>query len=201
MHVSYGTALDVILCIITLIMLRKELTEHSKKKVEGMVESGALIVAMLVLVTVIGLERIGTLQEKRIEKEIEVAHEETAQLRSKMQPRSISPEQSEKFTSFLRNAPKGEVMIVMPINSGEESQDYANQIAKMIRSAGFNPIAVSDMSNPEIPRGIVLVASNSTNPPYAGAIQQALKAIGIDAKALQETSRYPVLKIVVGSKP
>lgn len=68
-----GGIIDVILCVITLIMLRKELTEHSQKKVERMIETGALIVAVLVLITVIGLERLGTLQEKRVEKEINAA--------------------------------------------------------------------------------------------------------------------------------
>jgi hypothetical protein len=65
-----GGVIDVILCIITLVMLRRELTEHENKKVERMIESGALIVAILVLVTIFGIERLATLQETRIRNEL-----------------------------------------------------------------------------------------------------------------------------------
>jgi hypothetical protein len=65
-----GGIIDLILCVITIIILRKELSENDKNKVELMVESGAAIVALLVIVTVLGMARLGTLQEHRIGNEI-----------------------------------------------------------------------------------------------------------------------------------
>jgi len=62
-----GGTLDVLLAVVTLAMLRKELTEHKKKKVEYLIESGALIVAILVVVTVIGMSRAETLQDKHLD--------------------------------------------------------------------------------------------------------------------------------------
>ena len=64
-----GGIIDLILCVITLIMLRKELSEHEKKKVEWMIESGAAIVALLVIVTVLGMARLNTLAEQGIRNE------------------------------------------------------------------------------------------------------------------------------------
>jgi len=115
-----GAIIDIILCILTLAMLRKELAEHGKKWVEWMIESGALIVAVLVLVTVIGLERLGTLQEQRISNEIA----ETKTIATKaVKPKPID----ERLRVFLDGF---DPSILPRVNNGETHLEISMVAAK-----------------------------------------------------------------------
>jgi len=123
--------------------------------------------------------------------------------------RIITREQSEKFIKLLENIPRGSVVVYINGNSGGEVQNYAEQIREMIGSAGYDvgKMCAMGWGGGQIPKGVFIVVKNdNVQPPhagvlYAGAIQKAMKEIGINAIGAEDPTQAEPLKIVVGSKP
>jgi len=123
--------------------------------------------------------------------------------------RTITREQSEKFIKLLENIPRGSVVVYINGNSGGEVQNYAEQIREMIGSAGYDvgKMCAMGWGGGQIPKGVFIVVKNTNvQPPYAGvlyagAIQKAMKEIGINAIGVENPTQAEPLKIVVGSKP
>jgi hypothetical protein len=99
-----------------------------------------------------------------------------------MQQRTITPENREKFINLLSNEPKGMIVVSVNGGSGYEVMNYAEQIRKMCGAAGYDVGKQCSLYfGGAIPDAIGIGLANMTNqPPFAGAVQQALKKIGIN---------------------
>lgn len=127
------------------------------------------------------------------------------QLEARMQDRTITDENRGKFIKLLQYTPKGSVAVFFNGASGGDAQNYAEQIREMIGSAGFDVGSSCSMvwTSGQIPKEVGIGVNNETNrPPFAGPIQQALRAIGIDAVGYYDRAiGTNIVKIYVGDKP
>jgi hypothetical protein len=120
------------------------------------------------------------------------------------QDRTITDEDKKKFIKLLASAPRGSFSICFEPNSGADVQNYANEIWGMFLDAGFNVSLVYGMGTGlgKIPKGVFIVVNSTNQAPYAGIIQQAFKAIGVDAEGYVDDSlKTNDMRIVVGRKP
>jgi len=104
-------------------------------------------------------------------------------LELKLQQRTITPENREKFIKFLINKPRGMIRVSASEGSGYEVETYAERIRKMCFAAGYDVGKKTTIYiGGQIPAGIGIGVANITNqPPFAGAVQKALKEIGINS--------------------
>lgn len=98
-------------------------------------------------------------------------------------PREITETQRSAFVSELIDAPKRPLQVIT-YDRDPEIQSYADQIRVMLVLAGYNcgtEVRVSPAPSTP-PAGVLIVVKNPARAPsFAGAIQNAFKAVGIDA--------------------
>lgn len=128
-------------------------------------------------------------------------------LKDTQEHRSITQDQVNKFIAFTKEAPKGPITIHVYYNDSEPS-NYARQIRNMLNDAGYTlgshsgfKTALTPPKNTEFGQFLGVKNINKA-PKFAGHVQKALEAIGIDAKGL-DGKFIPdgELWIFVGMKP
>jgi hypothetical protein len=111
------------------------------------------------------------------------------ELRAKLEPRTITEKQKEKFTNLLKNAPKCPVRIHCG-NVDNETRNYAYQLREMLDNAGYgaNGGVVFDLGNTVRTMqfsGIMLdcpvtnMELVATPPAYFTKVEKAFQEIGI----------------------
>jgi len=102
---------------------------------------------------------------------------------SKPAAREITEAQRTAFINELDGAPKRALPVVI-FDQDPEVRSYADQIRVMLVLAGYDcgPEVKTDPSSSVSPVGLMIVVKDPARAPsFAGAIQNAFKAIGIDA--------------------
>ena len=119
-----------------------------------------------------------------------------------VQPRVLTSEQKSKLTSLLAAGQKGSADVVAVLGDGE-AVAFAREFEGILKAAGWKTKGVSQAIFTGNPVGLTLVVrSTDSAPPYAGQLQRALAAIGLEAFGSID-SRYPAnaLRLIVGHKP
>ena len=170
-----------------------------------------ILTAVAIVASAVAGKRISVLQAakeellqqrlKAAEDAAEAARSGVKQFEQRQQPRFLTPAQDELFLEVLRKAPPGTVEFNY-IAADPEAEAFAKHLLSLLRIAGWT-IHVSALISPDIPVGIQLeVQSVETAPPYAAALQQALKAVGYDAPGTLAPARpKDWLSLIVGRKP
>jgi hypothetical protein len=120
--------------------------------------------------------------------------------------RTITEEDRAKFISLIKGVPSGNVEVWVNGSAGAETIDYAEEIRQMVGACGYNVGRQCAMGfgTGIIPKGVYVGIKTITNqPPFAGAIQRALIAIGINAKGYEKSDikDNQTMEIYVGQKP
>jgi hypothetical protein len=132
------------------------------------------------------------------------AHKIASELAEKQRFRAIIPEQRKQFANFLAPARKGRVRITVTAGNNE-AFDFATQVRDMVREAGYTTPDLMDsfqLFGPP-PIGIVIrVKSETEQAPFAGDMQRAFNAIGIDAPGDKDASLdADTVLLQIGTKP
>jgi hypothetical protein len=105
-------------------------------------------------------------------------------------PREITEEQRRAFIAALDDAPKRPLQVVISGENDPETQAYADQIRVMLVLAGYNcGPAVTTNSTPLSAQGVLIIVRDPARAPtFAGAIQNAFKAIGVEALGAKDAN-------------
>ena len=140
-----------------------------------------------------------------LEKDAATAQVELERLKSKLAWRTITEASAETFKRLVADAPKAKINISYLTNN-EEVVSFITQLAKLLRSSGYDaPASLSEM-NAFMPIGGltigVTISVKSEQDKAAAALQNALKTIGIEAPGrIQATIPDGQIEIKVGAKP
>jgi hypothetical protein len=116
--------------------------------------------------------------------------------------RVITPEHRAMFIEALEFSPRGKVSVNVTAGVDSEAVAYAEQIREMIAAAGYDTGAVVHVeATKQIPAGVFMVVHDAKHP-FAGALQQALGKIGLNATGLvDESVPGEEVRVEVGVKP
>jgi len=137
-------------------------------------------------------------------KAAKVLETETAQLRlqlARLKWRVITPEQWATLVDWLRNVPKGPVMVLYKLD--DEPQSFATQIRDALKAAGFDPKLEESPLAQNLPGTWMLVNSLERPPPHAVPIQKAFREIHVDLDGQQDPQQVPnpnAVVLVIGSR-
>ena len=146
-------------------------------------------------------EREHAAEKEKLEKERKELKSQVERHENQFGPRSISPEQRQKFLAKTAGAPKGSVSISI-VWSDEEAQIYSAQLKDTLSAAGFTVVG-SGVWGLGSPSGLWLSLNNLTNAPaHAATLFAGLKDAGIqvELKVEPKQSEDAVL-LYLGSKP
>lgn len=103
----------------------------------------------------------------------------------KLLPRHITEKQRAKFIVFLKDAPKGPVLVRANELDAEVSS-YTDEIRSLLDAAGYTGDAETNMGERILSTTSIALAIKSERdaPSYTLAIQKAFATIGIDAQAV-----------------
>src|SRR5262249_11125562 len=109
--------------------------------------------------------------------------------------RVITPEQQAILTQFLRDTPKGPVLILYAPD--DEPRSFAMQISDALKAAGFNPKIEQGAIAQNLPGTWLLVHSLQQPPPHAVPLQKAFREIHVDLDGQEDPQRVPDPNAVV----
>jgi len=135
------------------------------------------------------------------ERERAVAQKALLELQQQIRPRRLTAGQRTKLLEILKSGPKGKVTFEIFVGD-REAGDFLDEIAQVLAEAGWIPSGGSqNIESP--PRGIgIFVHSKDSPPPFAVFLQDALKAIGLDAEAhVRKDLPTDIVLLYVGPKP
>ena len=115
-------------------------------------------------------------------------------------PRSISDEQKQEFSKFTADAPRGPVGVYTYVNSGDEAEQYAQQVKRMLTDAGFETGSMVGQIVPvgPIPRGIFISLQHPDKPPpRALKIAEIIEVMGLGYKGTVVTSSLSEEMIII----
>lgn len=141
------------------------------------------------------------------EAELEVTKAKTAELASKLSPRTLTDEQKKAFLAFVINTPKGKVSFKC-IGNSKEAFDYTTAIKDLLTTARFDVAASIPMfiSTGFRATGISMsIRSAERQPAHAGDIQKGFESIGVpmpcSVDADDQSLSEDMVVIYVGAKP
>jgi hypothetical protein len=120
----------------------------------------------------------------------------------RLEPRQITDSQIEQFKASVASITKGFVETGVDTQDAETMQ-YADQIRKMLISAGFRPQSgISTLIGSAYPMsGVTIVENLPENNPGASILRDDFKTAGIDSIIYHDpTASVGTLEIVVGGK-
>ena len=167
-----------------------------------------IVAIMGVAVLVFGL-RATALQRRADEAERARTAAAVAEARSRadesldrLRPRSITQEQRAAFLAATAKQPKGAVTVI-PVMGNAEAEQYARQLADLLRAGGYGVEAGGMLPMDNTPVGLGLtVRRGETYPHHADALQTALTKVGIPVgRGFNGLQSPNVLGLVVGTKP
>jgi hypothetical protein len=156
---------------------------------------GVLTVATYIATAMVSnrIEDLRAMQERQLRRELE-------ETRQRQQPRTLDTEQRQRLLNALRGAaPKGPVEVVSVIDG--EAQGYALMMHEILVEAGWPASAGVGQAiyfGPIV--GMEIVVGSDPPPPYAGALQGALRAAGLEVGGRLENGRA-IVELLVGHKP
>jgi hypothetical protein len=117
--------------------------------------------------------------------------------------REVTEEQTRTFMSELDEAPKGALQVIIADEKDDEVRTYAEQLRVLLVLAGYNagPRVETNSTPLSLPGVWIVVQDLSHAPRFAGAIQNGLKAVGIDARSAKDGDfRTDQVAVFVGGK-
>jgi hypothetical protein len=131
-------------------------------------------------------------------------HKMASELAEKQRFRTITPEQRRQFVSFLAPARKGRVKITVTTGN-QEAYDFAMQVRGLVREAGYTTPDRMDsfhLFGPPALGVVIKVKSETEQAPFAGDMQRAFSAIGIEALGDKDASLdADTVLLQIGAKP
>lgn len=101
----------------------------------------------------------------------------------KYQSHRWTEQQRKEFLTLLAKAPVGNIDI-STIRNDQESLDFANELNRLLRNAGWQTGGVNMLNFVINPKGLtILVHSVAKSPIYATGLQHSFKAIGLYAQS------------------
>jgi hypothetical protein len=151
-------------------------------------------------------ERTGTLELETAQQreKAAVAERSLLELQQRVQDRHLTAGQRMALTDGLTHGPKGEITI-MCVGGNPEPCVFAEELAEVLRRSGWTVV----FGEPEhgvmfvgiSPKGVFLRAHSATLP-RAAVLQQALKAVGIEATGeVRSDTPEDWVNLLVGYKP
>lgn len=138
-----------------------------------------------------------------LEKEAAVAKLELEKIKERQKFRGISLDQKRAFAQVVRNAAKGKFHMISAIQDAEILH-FTAQLKAMFIEAGYeSESGESFQMGGFAPEGVILKCKQTASPPaHIIPLQHALRAIGIEAPAAEDTSLdASVVHVLVGRKP
>ncbi len=118
----------------------------------------------------------------------------------RQKPRNLTPEQRAKLLDILMAGAKGTYEIIY-VAGDPESKNFANQLAAVLKDAGWTLERMDSMLSADPIIGLMIVAQNTKNL-RAAILQQALQQIRFPAAGELEQGRpEDYVRLVVGTKP
>jgi hypothetical protein len=117
--------------------------------------------------------------------------------------REVTEEQTRTFMSELDEAPKGSLQVIIAAEKDDEVRTYAEQLRVLLVLAGYNagPEVKANSTPLNLPGVWIVVKDPAHAPPFAGAIQNGLKAVGIDTRGARDADfRTDQVAVFVGGK-
>ena len=114
---------------------------------------------------------------------------------AKLKWRVITPEQQVTLVEFLKNAPKGPVVVFHGLD--DEPRSYAMQISNTLKAAGFAARLEQAPAALNLPGMWLLVRDLQQPPAHAVPIQTAFREIHVDLDGQQDQQHVPDAKTVV----
>jgi hypothetical protein len=142
--------------------------------------------------------KLATQQEKAA-----AAEQSLLQLQRRIEPRRLSTEQQSRLIKILTTHTQGNSLIaIISVHGDSESIRFANDVASVLRAAGWVPGALQ-AEYAVAPTGFVLVVQNAKSPPpIAVELQKAFFEIGIPLAGVSNPNLADQqLQIIVGTKP
>jgi hypothetical protein len=132
------------------------------------------------------------------------AHKIASELAEKQRFRTITPEHRKQFVDLLAVARKGRVRISV-MAGNKEAFDFATQVRDMVREAGYStPDTMNSLQlfGPPLLGMVIKVKSEPEQAPFAGDMQRAFSAIGIEALGDKDSSLdADIVLLQIGAKP
>ena len=106
------------------------------------------------------------------------------------QARKLTKEQKITFVEYLKNNPKGDIIIEVK-GPDKEPNDFANELEALLKESGWNITAhpISLVGNYNAKGMALLVHSKESAPPYIDYLYRAFENIGINIHAEIANSR------------
>jgi len=143
-------------------------------------------------------------EKKRNEMDIQIkeARKRAEESLGKLKPRSITPEQRITFLAAIKNAPKGAITVI-PLMGNSESSEYGNELAGLLKEAGYSVQLGGMMPMDAVPKGVGLtVKPGESYPLHTNALKQAFDVAGIPVgMGYNGLQKEKILGLVVGVKP
>jgi hypothetical protein len=151
-------------------------------------------------------ERAGALELETAQQREKAAIAEKAllELQQRVQDRHLTAEQRQALRDLLTTRPKGEITLFC-VGGDPEPCAFAGELAEVLRASGWT-VLFGESEHGLLflggsPKGIFLRV-HSGNTPRAVALQEALKAVGIDALGeLRTDAPDDWVNLLVGYKP
>lgn len=141
----------------------------------------------------------------QLEKEAIQAKVELAELQAKIAPRTITSEQSARFSALLEQERKAGIGVWFNSNDNE-AYEFAKQLHAMLQSAGYKasePNALMVMGKGAMDCGLKINADSNVKSVLGDPFLNALQQIGVEAtlKTVDPKPNEYHFSIEVGSKP
>lgn len=131
-------------------------------------------------------------QDEESQRRIAASEAEVAALKVKNEPRTLPPASRTALLAFLQGKPAANVIIKASINA-TDARALADQIAAVLKSAGWTVRVDSAMFTGPDTTGLWMVVKDSASAPAgAGLLQAALKSVGLDARGQIDPSLDPL---------
>ena len=129
-----------------------------------------------------------------VEKQVEEFRKANIELKIKLQPRTITAEQRERFVAVLKDSPKGAISLYAQAKDIETLQ-YRKEIREMLEAAGYsikNTVPEDQVQNgthemwestsktASVFLGLVPESRNITTTPFMDDLKNAFSKIGVD---------------------
>jgi hypothetical protein len=142
------------------------------------------------------LNKMKDAEAARIQKESE---QKIKELQTQTAPRTLSAEQQTKLIEFLKNSPIGTVEVHV-ISGMTEATDFANQLLKVLKQAGWTAELSFTMGEFSVDtKGLVLEVPNPKDP-AANALIQGMQTVGLKPVGNNNPNLQTMI-LFVGAKP
>lgn len=147
-------------------------------------------------------ERADEAERQRVAVELQEARARAEDALARQQGRTITVQQREAFLAAATLKPKGPVTVI-PLMGNAESTQYGQQLADLLRAAGYKVELGGMMPMDSTPTGTGLtVRRGERYPPHTDGLEAAFREAGIPVgRGFNGLQNPNTLGLVVGAKP